>query len=204
MTFQPNPADTRDNDRPPPQVTPDPPNLSLSGLPSIAARRVVGGGLAALLVVGLLTCAWLGWRATDDGVSTDTRQTAQGRDAAVRAATDGLAAFHTIDYRHLDELIRQWSELSTGQLHAMVGTGRKAVLRKVAQSRTVSSADVERAAVTSFDPDAGDARVVAVVSIHTRSKNSRATTRTAEFLCLVKRESDGWKLSAMQSLGGRS
>ncbi|WP_156388744.1 MULTISPECIES: hypothetical protein [unclassified Nocardioides] len=177
--------------------------MSLSGLSRVDVRRAVGLTLTALLVVGVLASALLAWQARGEETSpTDGR--AAGRDAAVQAATDGLKAFHTIDYRDLDGLIDTWSDVTAGQLHAMVGKGEKAVLRDLKRSRTVSTTEIGRIALSSYDADAGEARAVALVTIQTKKKGTEKTTRVTEFLCFVERGSDGWKLSAMQRLGGQS
>ncbi|WP_067430633.1 hypothetical protein [Nocardioides jensenii] len=200
MNAPPDSTDNLSNDPPPTEVTPAA-DLGLSG-PTV--RRTAGAVLSALLVVALLACGWLGWRETHGTDPSAASRESSSREAAVRAATDGLVAFHTIDYRHLDELIDRWDDLSAGKLHAMVGQGRKAVTRDLTRSKTVSEGTVDRAALSSFDPDAGEARVVALVTITSRNKGGKASSKVREFLCLVERGSDGWKMAAMQDLGGKS
>lgn len=206
MSTPPDPTDRDFNEEPPEKVTATDGDGADAGLALTRdiSRRTVSAALTVLLVVALLTCGWFGWKATEDEQPSASAQTSADRDAATRAATEGLVAFHTIDYRHISETLSSWGDVSTGKLHAMANKGRKAVKRNLTKSRTVSTGKVDRLGVTSFDEEAGEARVVALVSITSQKKGMEKKTSVREFLCLVERGNDGWKMSAMQNLGGAS
>jgi Mce-associated membrane protein len=158
-------------------------------------------GLVAVVVLALAGALLLAWRpwAGDAAVSAASR-TAGQRDAALKAATEGLLALNTIDYRHIGETVDHWAKISDGALAQQIRAGRSAVVRRTKETRTTATATLIQSAVSAFDAKAGTATVIALLSLRSTTRGGKATTTHPRFRVLVQRKDAQWKLSFFEAL----
>lgn len=156
--------------------------------------------LLVITVVAVLAAGFAGARWWQVEHSTAVTY-ADSRDAARAAGTDGVQRLNTIDYRHADAGLRDWQAVSTGALLDRFRSETETDKKRLAATKTISSAKVLRSAVTALDDRAGTASMLALVavSLHTNGKSSTTNTRATLEL---RRTSDGWLLSSAATVGG--
>ncbi len=165
-------------------------------------RLVAGRALAGLLVVGLAMCVWQGWRWWDatrsDAVATSALTT--DRDAAITAGQDGMITFNTVDYRRADENLDHWASASTGPLQDKIRQERTQITKTINDARTVSTARLIQAGLTTFDHSTGTAKMIVVIEIRSVPDGQPATTERTRLTGDVLRTASGWKLSSIQAV----
>jgi Mce-associated membrane protein len=155
--------------------------------PLIATASVL---LAAAIVFAAFSCwAWLS--------APRASAAAPIRDEALRAGEQAVLNFNTLDYRHVEAGLRLWAQSSTGALHRQVVTGRTAFEQQVRQARTVTTAKILDAALTSLNVGAGRARIIVALQITVVPATGTPVTKQSRLSGQLSRSQAGWKLSAL-------
>ena len=118
----------------------------------------------ALVVIAAGFAGWTGWswyHAEHSGSVAG----AQVRDQVLREGQQAVQNFNTLDYRRLDQGLNLWESSSTGTLHSEIASGRAQFEQQIRKARTVTSATVLEAALTSLDQQAGTANIIVALQI---------------------------------------
>lgn len=119
------------------------------------------------------------------------------RDEALSAGRVDIANFNTLDYHQVNQGLDRWAQSSTGQLHDEVEKGRQANAQRIVQAKASTKATVLDAALTQFDPQAGKARMIAVVKVDVTPQGQPPAEKRNRYQADLVRAPDGWKLASL-------
>jgi Mce-associated membrane protein len=151
---------------------------------------------AALCVAAAVFAGWAGWSwysAAQSGPSSY----AQARDVALQAGEQAAQNLNTLDYRTASKGLALWEQSSTGTLHEEIVAGRAQFLQQVEQARTVTTARVLDAALTSLDTRTGTATIIVAVQLTVTPPKGTAVTKQNRLTGQLTRTASGWKLSSL-------
>ena len=146
--------------------------------------------LAAIAFAVIAGVSWLG--------APRASGYAQSRDQALRAGEQAVLNFNTLDYRTVASGLRLWEQSSTGALHAQVVAGSAAFEQQIRQARTVTTAKLLDAALTSLN--ARTATIIVAMQITVTPASGAAATKQNRLEGELTRTPSGWKLSALSQV----
>lgn len=150
----------------------------------------------ALVVIAAGCAAWFGWswyRAEHSSSAASARL----RDEVLREGEQAVQNFNTLDYRNVGQGLDLWQASSTGTLRSQITRGRAAFEQEVRQAKTITTATILDAALTSLNPQAGTATIMAAVQITVKPSTGAATTKQSRLEGGLELTSSGWKLSSL-------
>lgn len=150
-----------------------------------------------LLAVVIVFAAWSGW-----SWQSAPRASAQAsvRDDALRAGQQAVLNFNTLDYRHVAQGLRLWEQSSTGLLRKQIVAGQAAFEQQVQQAKTVTTARVLDAALTSLDAGSGRAIIIVALQITVTPAQGSPVVKQSRLAGTLIRTLAGWKLSALSQV----
>lgn len=149
-----------------------------------------------LVVIAAGFAGWTGWswyQARHSGSVAGARV----RDQVLREGEQAVQNFNTLDYRHLDQGLNLWESSSTGTLHSEIASGRAQFEQEIRKARTVTTATVLDAALTSLDQQARTANIIVALQITVQPPTGSPTTKQSRLEGTLKLTSGGWKLSTL-------
>ena len=149
---------------------------------------------SALLAAAAVFAAFTGWAWLS---APRASAAAPNRDEALRAGEQAVLNFNTLDYRRVDQGLTLWAQSSTGALHRQVVAGRTAFEQQVRQARTVTTAKILDAALTSLNIGTGTARIIVALQITVLPATGTPVTKESRLAGELNRTPTGWKLSAL-------
>jgi Mce-associated membrane protein len=156
--------------------------------------------LAAATVVCVLAAGFAGWSGWSwaSAATAGAPPLAQVRDQALQAGEQAVQNFNTLDYRHVNQGLALWEQSSAGALHAEIATGRAQFAQEIKSAKTITTARVLDAALTSLNDKAGTATIIAAVQITvTPAGGGTPAVKQSRLLGTLTRTPSGWKLSAL-------
>jgi Mce-associated membrane protein len=153
--------------------------------------------VAITLVVVAAGCAgWFGWswyHAEHSGSTSGAR----ARDEVLREGEQAVQNFNTLDYRNLSQGLNLWQSSSTGTLHSEITRGRPTFQQEILKAKTITTATVLDAALTSLNQEAGTANIMVALQITVKPPTGAATTKQSRLEGALQRTGSGWKLSSL-------
>lgn len=150
----------------------------------------------ALPLVAAVFAGWSGW--SWHGASHSAALAAnRARDNALQAGEQAVQNFNTLDYRKVRQGLNLWEQSSTGGLRAEIVAGHAQFEQQVVQARTVTSAQILDAALTSLDIRAGTATIIVAVQVTVTPAHGAPVIKQNRLEGVLTRTPDGWKLSAL-------
>ncbi|OLF16534.1 hypothetical protein BU204_16650 [Actinophytocola xanthii] len=155
------------------------------------------GAAVALLVAAASVAVWFGvsWfnAANDDGL-----EYSRTRDEVDRVARAAIQTMNTLDYRKLDQGLADWSDATTGALHAEISKLSEENKQQLRDAKSVTSAQVRSSAVRELDERSGKAVVIAAVKITVSTGGGEPVDKYQRIeASLVRTEEAGWKLDGI-------
>ncbi len=152
---------------------------------------------SVLLVAAIAFAAWSGssWLS-----APRASEQATVRDQALRAGEQAVLNFNTLDYRHVASGLKLWEQSSTGPLRRQIVAGRTAFEQQVLQAKTVTSARVLDAALTSLNSSSGRAVIIVALQITVTPARGSAVTKQSRLTGTLTRTPSGWKLSTLSQV----
>jgi Mce-associated membrane protein len=150
----------------------------------------------ALVVIAAGFAAWTGWswyQAKHSGSVAGARL----RDEVLREGQQAVQNFNTLDYRRLDQGLNLWESSSTGTLHNEIASGRAQFEQEIRKARTVTTATVLEAALTSLNQPAHTANIIVALQITVKPPAGSPTTKQSRLEGTLQQTSSGWKLSTL-------
>jgi Mce-associated membrane protein len=123
------------------------------------------------------------------------------RDAALLAARQDIVVLNSLDYRNVDEGLSRWLAASTGQLHASFEHITAADRKRITDAKSVTTARILEAAVTSLSAVSGHATVIASVELTVTPSTGKAVIKRERQQADVDRVGGVWKVSSLQQVG---
>lgn len=159
-----------------------------SGLPKILLTASIALVVAAAAVAIWYGVAWL--RAAND----DSLQYSQARDEVNRVGVAAVVTMNTLDYRKVDQGLKDWETATTGALHDEVVKGKAESKAAIVQVESVTDPTVLSSAVTELDERAGQASVMVALKVNVTVKGQKPVDKYLRLEGKLQRTEDGWKL----------
>lgn len=159
-----------------------------SKLPKILLTAAVALVVAAAAVAGWFGVAWFN-AANDDSLSYS-----QVRDEVNRVGVAAVVTMNTLDYRKVDQGLKDWESATTGALHDEVIKGKKTSRDAIVAAQSVTKATPLSSAVSELDDRAGQASILVALKVHVTVKGEEPTDKYMRLAAKLQRTDDGWKL----------
>jgi Mce-associated membrane protein len=140
--------------------------------------------------------AWSAW-AWQNAAQPGTAGTAFVRDQALQAGEQAVLNFNTLDYRNVGQGLKLWEQSSTGTLHSQIAAGAAQFEQAIRRARTITTAKVLDAALTSLDTRARTATIIAAVQLTVTPAHGTPNVKQSRLEGRLTRTAAGWKLSAL-------
>jgi len=147
----------------------------------------------ALVVATAAVAVWFGvawFRAAND----DSIAYSRTRDEVNRVGQAAVVTMNTLDYRTVDQGLKDWETATTGKLHDEVVRGRAASRDAIVQAESVTKASVLSSAVSELDDRAGQASVLVALKVNVAVKGQEPKDKFMRLEGKLQRTDDGWKL----------
>jgi Mce-associated membrane protein len=152
---------------------------------------------AALLAVAVVFAAWGGW----SWLTAPRAPASAGiRDSALREGEQAVLNFNTLDYRTVSQGLNLWEQSSTGALHSEIASGRSAFVQEIRQAKSVTTAKILDAALTSLNVGKGTASIIVAIQITVTPAKGSASTKQSRQEGVLTRTPSGWKLSSLEQV----
>lgn len=159
-----------------------------SGLPKILLTAAIALVVAAGAVAIWFGVAW--FRAAND----DSLQYSRTRDEVNRVGVAAVVTMNKLDYRKVDEGLKDWETATTGALHEEVVKGKAESRAAIVQVESVTEPVVLSSAVTELDERAGQASVIVALKVNVKVKGQEPVDKYLRLEGKLQRTEDGWKL----------
>ena len=159
-----------------------------SRLPQILLTAAVALVVAAAAVAGWFGVAWFN-AANDDSLSYS-----RVRDEVNRVGVAAVVTMNTLDYKKVDDGLKDWESATTGALHDEVVKGKKTSRDAIVAAQSVTKATPLSSAVSELDDRAGQASILVALKVHVTVKGEEPTDKYMRLAAKLQRTDDGWKL----------
>jgi Mce-associated membrane protein len=157
-------------------------------LPQLLLTAAVALVVAATAVAGWFGVAWV--RAAND----DSLSFSQVRDEVNRVGQAAIVTMNNLDYRKVDQGLKDWETATTGKLHDEIEKGKKSSRDAIVAAQSVTQATVLSSGVSELDDRAGQASVLVALKVHVTVKGQQPTDKFMRLAGKLQRTDDGWKL----------
>lgn len=164
------------------------PAVRESRLPQVLLTAAVALVVAAAAVAGWFGVAWF------NAANDDSLRYSQVRDEVNRVGQAAVVTMNTLDYRKVDEGLKDWETATTGKLHDEVLKGKQTSRDAIVAAQSVTKATVLSSAVSELDDRAGQASVLVALKVHVTVKGEEPRDKFMRLAGKLQRTEDGWKL----------
>lgn len=156
---------------------------------------VLAGALALAVAAGAVA-VWFGvkWASASND---DSLAYSKVRDDVTRVATAAVITVNTLDYRRVDEDLRNWADATTGTLHEEIAGIDEETRKTATDSKSVGSAKVHSLAVRELDERAGTAIVIAAVQLDVTVEGQEPVAKYQRLEATMTRVDGVWKLESI-------
>jgi Mce-associated membrane protein len=162
-------------------------------------RRITGPLWAIPLALVIVAAGFAGWTGISWYSAAHAAALSQGkvRDQALAAGEQAVQNFNTLNYRDVNAGLNLWEQSSTGTLHAQIEADRAQFAKQIQRARTVTTAKILDAALTSLDARAGTATIIVAIQITVTPAHGAPVVKQSRLEGQLTRTATGWKLSAL-------
>ena len=119
------------------------------------------------------------------------------RDAVLQQARQDVVVLNTMDYRDVDAGLKRWADASTGTLHNQVVRATSVEKQHLTQAKSIATAVVVAAAITSLDVADGSASVIASVDVTVKHTDGKSNVNRERLKGEMTRVGPVWKVSSL-------
>jgi Mce-associated membrane protein len=119
------------------------------------------------------------------------------RDAVLQQARQDIVVLNTMDYRNVDAGLKRWADASTGTLHNQVVRATSVEKQHLTQAKSIATAVVVAAAITSLDVADGSASVIASVDVTVKHTDGKSNVNRERLKGEMTRVGSVWKVSSL-------
>jgi Mce-associated membrane protein len=147
----------------------------------------------ALVVAAAGFAGWYGvaWVSAENDDSLSYSQT---RDEVNRVGQVAIVTMNTLDYKTVDQGLKDWESATTGALHDEVVKGKVSSRDAIVAAESVTKATVLSSAVSELDDRAGQASILVALKVNVRVKGQEPADKFMRLAGKLQRTADGWKL----------
>lgn len=153
--------------------------------------------VTVIALLAVLGAGWAGWTWWQSGHSADVTY-GQTRDLVLTTASDQIKTLNTVDYRQAEEDLTRWQRVTTGNLLTQLTNQHDSDVNATKSQKTVSTAKVVDAAVSTVDARAGTATVLVAVEVTISQADGQPSVRKSRVEAVLSRTDDGWKTGTVQ------
>lgn len=153
--------------------------------------------LAAIALLAVLGAGWAGWTWWQSSHSADVTY-AQARDLVLATASDQIKTLNTVDYRKAEDDLTRWQRVTTGNLLTQLTNQHDSDVNSTKSQKTVSTAKVMDAAVSTLDTRAGTATVLMAIEVTITQNDGQPSVRKSRVDAVLSDTDDGWKTGTVQ------
>jgi Mce-associated membrane protein len=150
----------------------------------------------ALVVATAAVAVWFGvsWlkARNDDGLAYSG-----ARDEVNRVAQAAVVTMNTLDYRKVDQGLKDWETATTGALHDEVLNLKDQSKQTIVSAESITKATVLSSAVKELDDRAGKAVVLVAIKVNVRTKGAEPADKFQRIEGSLQRTDAGWKLDGI-------
>jgi len=150
----------------------------------------------ALVVATAAVAVWFGvtWlkARNDDGLAYST-----SRDEVNRVGQAAVVTMNTLDYRKVDQGLKDWETATTGALHDEVLNLKDQSKQTIVSAQSVTKATVLSSAVKELDDRAGKAIVLVAIKVNVQTKGAEPADKYQRIEGSLQRTDAGWKLDGI-------
>ena len=157
-----------------------------------------------LLVIAAVCAGFFGWRwqdsrhsATAGGGSAGDSRAALVVQQVLRQGEQDVQNFNTLSYHSLAQGLSNWQNSSTGTLRNETTSGWSSFAKQVSKLKTVTTATILDAALTSLDTHNGTAGIIVALQVTVTPAKGSAATKRSRLEGTLTKTSSGWKLSTL-------
>jgi Mce-associated membrane protein len=169
-----------------PEPKPEP--AARSRVPIVTAAIVLAACLAFVVAAVVVF-------ATRDNSSGSND--ANVRDTVLQQARQDIVVLNTMDYRDVDAGLKRWADASTGTLHNQVVRATAVEKQHLTQAKSVASAKVVAAAITSLDVADGSASIIASVDVTVKHSDGKSNVNRERLKGQMTRVGSVWKVGSL-------
>lgn len=159
-----------------------------SKLPQVLLTAAVALVVAAAAVAGWFGVAWL------NAENDDSLAYSQTRDEVNRVGVAAVVTMNNLDYRKVDQGLKDWEAATTGALHEEVVKGKAASRDAIVAAESVTDATPLSSAVSELDERAGQASILVALKVNVTVKGEEPKDKFMRLAAKLQRTEDGWKL----------
>jgi len=159
-----------------------------SRLPQVLLTVAVALVVAAAAVAGWFGVAWV------NAANDDSLDYSRVRDEVNRVGQNAIVTMNTLDYRKVDQGLKDWEAATTGALHDEVVKGKASSREAIVAAESVTKATVLSSAVSELDDRAGQASVLVALKVNVTVKGEEPKDKFMRLAGKLQRTDDGWKL----------
>ena len=153
--------------------------------------------LAVIALLAVLGAGWAGWTWWQSSHSDDVTY-AQARDLVLTTASDQIRTLNTVDYRKAEDDLTRWQRVATGNLLSQLTNQHDSDVNSTKAQKTLSTAKVLDAAVSTLDTRAGTETVLVAVEVTISQADGQPSVRKSRVDAVLQRTDDGWKTGTVQ------
>jgi Mce-associated membrane protein len=159
-----------------------------SRLPQVLLTAAVALVVAAAAVAGWFGVAWF------NAANDDSLDYSRVRDEVNRVGVAAVVTMNNLDYRKVDQGLKDWEAATTGALHDEVVKGKKTSRDAIVAAQSVTKATVLSSAVSELDDRAGQASILVALKVNVQVKGEEPKDKYMRLAAKLQRTDDGWKL----------
>jgi len=157
---------------------------------------IVLAGALALAVAAGAVAVWFGVKWVN-AENDDSLAYSKVRDDVTRVATAAVITVNSLDYRTVDEDLKNWADATTGTLHDEIEGIDDETRKTATDSKSVGSAKVHSLAVRELDERAGSAIVIAAVQLDVTIEGEEPVAKYQRLEATMTRVDGVWKLESI-------
>jgi Mce-associated membrane protein len=158
-----------------------------------------------LLVIAAVCAGWFGWRWQDSrpaaaapaATGSGGARSPQLVQKVLRQGEQDVQNFNTLNYQNLAQGLRNWQNSSTGTLRNETTSGWSSFAKQVTKLKTVTSATILDAALTSLNTQNRTAGIIVALQVTVKPAKGSAATKRSRLEGTLTETASGWKLSSL-------
>jgi Mce-associated membrane protein len=159
-----------------------------SRLPQLVLTAAVALVVAAAAVAGWFGVAWA------NAAGDDSLAYSRTRDEVNRVGQAAIVTMNNLNYRTVDQGLKDWETATTGALHDEIVKGKASSRDAIVAAESVTRATVLSSAVAELDDRAGQASVLVALKVNVQVKGQKPADKYMRLAGKLQRTDDGWKL----------
>jgi Mce-associated membrane protein len=159
-----------------------------SRFPQALLTAAVALVVAAATVAGIFGVMWVSAE-NDDSLSYS-----RTRDEVNRVGVAAIVTMNRLDYKTVDQGLKDWETATTGDLHDEIVKGKASSRDAIVAAESVTTPSVLSSAVSELDDRAGQASILVALKVNVKVKGQEPADKFMRLAGKLQRTADGWKL----------